>query len=362
MTSLHNCGEGGCYRLLLLFFLFVFSLYHNPLSCFWSQPPSALFLSVVLFGSMTSYPHPPNGSPAFFGTPTTNGPHFIPEVPTSRSTYASSFTPLASPFGIATSLHPAVMESGLQFGQQVIRQELHKGKETIVPFFDALRVYFSVDHRCVLFKLWLLIFPFYPRRRKSNSNPQTPDASASFDAPAAQPLPARNPLCNPFAVDLYVPLMSVLTYMVLSACLSTRSSEASSLQYFSSACWITVAHLAVEALVLLVVGKMIALFPRDLKLLDLAALLGYKYVMLSLISLLSFLQEANTRVPWWVLCYAILASFLSTAQLFRDMVDPQSRTIQSSHRTDWIPSSQVSGMALAMTLIQVPSTIWLSGN
>jgi hypothetical protein len=92
--------------------------------------------------------------------------------------------------------------------------EDHKGWISWLSF-DALKVYFDVTNGYVLRKLKIIMFPFLVKedewRRGGNFNATVGDIDEDIDG-----MSANAPRNNLQAPDLYIPLMSFITYLLIT--------------------------------------------------------------------------------------------------------------------------------------------------
>ena len=91
---------------------------------------------------------------------------------------------------------------GLNIGKQIIKES------KFVDYFslNGLKPYFEIDNSYVIYKLKNILFPFY--LFKKESNPTDIINNNSSDAEDAQKLKIEYP-------DMYIPLMSFITYILL---------------------------------------------------------------------------------------------------------------------------------------------------
>jgi protein transport protein YIF1 len=143
---------------------------------------------------------------------------------------AVSAPSLWNPAAAATTLAAAAAASGMSnqdmlgAGFDIGESLFQKGTARMIPgletFMLSLRSYFAVDNRYVLNKIKKLLFPFLPSsssstsrtmgwKRQQNGAKYTPEGLAvpQYDLPTA----------DENAPDLYIPTMSLITYVLLCA-------------------------------------------------------------------------------------------------------------------------------------------------
>lgn len=272
-----------------------------------------------------------------------------------------------------------VMQAGLVYGQQVLQQEIHKSKQSMLPLYDHIRVYFCVDHAYVAAKLGLLFFPFIRVRHWTTLRTPTPASPAinsvdpypssthmessaevtrkpSGDGASLPPAAPRHliPLYNRLAFDLYIPLMSLLTYVVLSAFAKGLTQDRTvTSDYFLSICNSLGIRLALEVLCVVGIGMMKNfLLPVELAVLDVLALMSYKYVILSFETLVLLVFGCTSQGTLVASVYALLSGGFFTSKAL------QGKVKQEGGRG--VTSTILS--TLLLTALQVPSIIWAVTN
>lgn len=232
--------------------------YYGPGSEIPMQPPS----------QPNQFPgqYPQQSSP--YGMPQQGGPQpqQIPGVP---------------PTGFGMFNQPIVQDMALQYGQKLADQ----GKELVNKEFEKyipvskLKYYFAVDNKYVVNKLKLIFFPFLHT-----------DWSLKYDQ--------ENPVQPRFdinALDLYIPMMAYITYVVLAGLVLGMQDRFSPEQLgiqASSALAYSIVELIVYSITLYVTN-----IPTTLRTLDLLALSGYKYAIIVAILLWSILLQ---KMGYWV--------------------------------------------------------------
>lgn len=300
-----------------------------------------------------------------------------------------------------------VMQAGLQYGQQVLQQELNKSKQAILPMYDHIRLYFSVDHAYVVAKLGFLFFPFIsvkhwttvaplssPNPMNSGMHSPTDFGGPSVSFPQSTPQDHNNfsttgtgvvlavkhnvnepmgsvgppqgaprhliPLYNRLAFDLYIPVMAILTYMVLSAFIRglTHKEVNASSEIFYVILRSLGIRFILEVLLLYGLGMIkMRLICTTLSILDIVALIGYKYVLLSAeVVVLLMIDTTNTAI-WVATLYALLACFFFTAKILQG-VTPR----REGGNAPPLSNVHFFSSAFVVILFQVPQIFWAFSN
>ncbi|XP_063699869.1 protein YIF1B [Culicoides brevitarsis] len=176
---------------------------------------------------------------------------------------------------------PIVQDMAFQYGQKLADQ----GKELVNKEFEKyipvskLKYYFAVDNKYVVNKIKLIFFPFLHT-----------DWSLKYDQ--------ENPVQPRFdinALDLYIPMMAYITYVVLAGLVLGMQDRFSPEQLgiqASSALAYTIVELIIYSVTLYVTN-----IPTTLRTLDLLALSGYKYTIIVAILLWSILLQ---KMGYWL--------------------------------------------------------------
>eukprot|EP00796_Vickermania_ingenoplastis_P005796 gene5796-4146_t len=303
-----------------------------------------------------------------------------------------------------------MMEAGLVYGQKVLEQEIHKRKESILPFYDRLRVYFCVDHAYVVAKLGMLIFPFYPKRNTqllqivsgAGSGSSTPapfhmgGSDGAFGSPMATPRPPQSPSSekdhpalsaprylipqfNCLAFDLYIPLMGLVTYLILSAfAMGLTQDRSLGSEFFLVIMRSMAIRLVLEILCVVGVTMLKSLLvPKDLAILDIVAMMSYKYVLLSFSTLffLLFGSTCSGQISLGASLYILLSIGFYTSKMLGGKIlvskcQMQLEQQQAAKLSGGVGSVGVNNGstghttkvahagALLIALFQIPSVLW----
>ncbi len=212
-----------------------------------------------------------------------------------------------------------VMQMGLQFGNKIIDEG--KGRLSSIQTSE-LKKRFAVSHEFVLGKLKLLAFPFRTKfgRDKNfslsssvgddggldlmgssnNSNEINNNSTSDSDGPASGDI---------LAPDLYLPLMSLITYVVICAFGKGLTSSNSQLSPSELATTVTASTVLVvlEALAIKL-WRMVTSLPPPV-FFDTIALFGYFFVNVCYALIARALFEAWLFPVSWLLTFYFLGTF-----------------------------------------------------
>ncbi|XP_055321733.1 protein YIF1B [Sitodiplosis mosellana] len=192
---------------------------------------------------------------------------FNPNAPNPANNFPSQFSMLQQPM---------VQDMALQYGQRLAdqgKQLVETQIEKYVPV-TRLKYYFAVDNNYVVRKLILLLFPFHHR-----------DWSLKYDQD--NPVQPRYDLNAP---DLYIPTMAYITFIVLAGLVMGMQNKftPSELGVISSSAFAyTLVELIAYWLTLYIFN-----LSATMKLLDLLAFSGYKFVAINLCILVSIVFKS----------------------------------------------------------------------
>lgn len=196
----------------------------------------------------------------------------------------------------------------------------------------ALKHYFNVSNSYVLRKLLLVLFPW--RHRPWNREQARVTTSSTADGQMQQQyssiyLPPRDDINSP---DMYIPIMALITYILLSTVLAGLRGKFQP-ELLGSITTSAVGVVILEILILKVAMWFLTI-SNDSQLLDLVAYSGYKYVgvivTLAVAEILSGGNGTGGWIGWTVFLYTFLANALF---LVSDLT-----SIAASPTTDAIPA------------------------
>ncbi|EPY31077.1 Hrf1 family protein [Strigomonas culicis] len=253
---------------------------------------------------------------------------------------------------------------GLQYGQTFVQQGIQQGEQNLLaymPIVSNLARYFCVSNSYVR-EAGHHSLPFLrrvPAPELEGGAGTAEDGvsgapwvrripSPSSGARLRQPAPAL-PTKDAYANDLYIPLMGVTTYIILSAYLhGLVYANAVSTQYLLSTATEMLVWLFLENVVFKLIGVVLQIL-RGVPVLDGMAVCGYKYVLLCVVLLCRSVFPGNGR--WFLflvfMLYVVSAnSFLTFKLLVRSYTQPDGRAM---------PRARL--LAIIATLVQIPCMV-----
>jgi len=327
----------------------------NPSGVPWSGPNEVRpRVDVGLSGPSTwssnnvQGPPPSNniGGPSAFGSNTTNDGFNIP---------------FGKIFGEQEgSLISGMVQSAMLEGTNTMFKEMGMGDtqsvksimETLLPNkYRLLKRQFDVSHPYVLKKLFVLICPPLSHyigcqdlERSSASTPSDEYADARDLFGAAD----RDSPNYGASVDLYIPVINVMTYVVLCGCQKGIVGEfhPEVLQYYLKVgclSWLTEAFLAVSC-------YYFAAPYSDLTMLAVTAISGYKFVHVNLLILMSFILPLSIPALFWVaFAYLVYSCCHSTILMIRG----RSIDVNNELENDYSSAAKKDSMRRRITVMAV---------
>ncbi|CAI7564978.1 unnamed protein product [Penicillium viridicatum] len=234
-----------------------------------------------------------------------------PYQPSPAQGGSGSYAPGAPGFG------GFMNEPTAQMGFQVGKSAMAAGQEYMENNFNryvsipALKHYFNVSNSYVLNKLILVLFPWRhkPWSRQQARMAPTPGASGQIlqQQYSSMFLPPRDDLNSP---DMYIPVMALVTYILLSVLLAGFRGDFHP-ELLGSITTTAIAVIAFEILCLKLATYILSI-NNDSQLLDLVAYSGYKFVgiIITMVASEIFNPGQGTRgwVGWTVFAYTFLAN------------------------------------------------------
>ncbi|KAF2205222.1 YIF1-domain-containing protein [Delitschia confertaspora ATCC 74209] len=220
-----------------------------------------------------------------------------PPVPPSQpaSGYGYAQQPQGGPSGPAgggggSYMHPAfggfmndsTAQMGVQFGKTAMMAGQEYVEQNLNRFINvsAIKHYFNVSNSYVVNKLWIVLFPWRHR-------PWSRQQRLSNNGQEGYYLPPREDINSP---DMYIPMMALVTYILLSTLLAgLRGAFTPDLLGYTATSAFTVVLLELLTLKL---GTYLLSISSSSQLLDLVAYSGYKFVG---VILTLFLSETFNR-------------------------------------------------------------------
>lgn len=209
-----------------------------------------------------------------------------------------------------------------QMGFQVGSTALKHGTEYVEQNFNryvnfsALKHYFNVSNSYVVNKLFLVLFPWRhkPWSRKQSIGPNGQEGWF---------LPPRDDLNSP---DMYIPLMALVTYILLSTMMAgLQGAFNPELLGFTA----TYAFFVVGIEILLLkFGCYLLSISNESQLLDLVAYSGYKFVGVIATILVSEISNGGNGtggwIGWTIFSYTFLANALFLLRSLKYVLLPES--------------------------------------
>ncbi|KAL9625372.1 MAG: hypothetical protein Q9160_000435 [Pyrenula sp. 1 TL-2023] len=221
----------------------------------------------------------------------------------------------AFPQGFNNFMSDPTAQMGFQMGKSALThgQDYMETRINRYVSIPALKHYFNVSNSYVLRKILLVLFPWrhkpWSRQQARLTTSTTSSASGQIQQQqyASTWLPPRDDLNSP---DMYIPVMSLTTYILLSTVLAgLRGSFHPELL---GSITTTAILIVVFEIVLLKVAMYILNISNESQLLDLVAYSGYKFVgiitTLVLCEILSGGNGTGGMIGWSVFTYTFLAN------------------------------------------------------
>ncbi|KAK4166762.1 putative hrf1 domain-protein [Cladorrhinum sp. PSN259] len=211
-----------------------------------------------------------------------------------------------------------------QFGQTAFRQGQDYLERNVNRFVNvsALKHYFTVTNSYVINKLFLVLFPW---RHKPWTRRQASGGSSGAGAAGSQEvwfLPPRDDINSP---DMYIPVMSVVTYIFLRSLIAGLQGKFQPELFGNTA--LTALGVVVLELLGLKCGTYILNISNQSQLLDLVAYSGYKFVgvivTISISEIMSGGKGTGGWVGWTLFIYTFLANSLFLMRSLKYVLLPE---------------------------------------
>eukprot|EP00501_MAST-03F_sp_TOSAG23-6_P001392 GSMAST32.ASY1.ANO1.1448.1 assembled CDS len=178
---------------------------------------------------------------------------------------ATDFIGAAIPGGSKMFENP-MAQAGVNYLQNGVKEKMASYTPGLTDFHSRLKYHFDVDHNYVLMKLKLILFPKQVSWARKKVQREPTDANATMEPP-------RRDVNAP---DLYIPLMSFVTYAIIS-------SSSKRVNFTPEILWAVMSlSLAVQALQCIILRLGFHLHRASVSIVDLIAYTGYAYVGLCL--------------------------------------------------------------------------------
>ncbi|KAH6630421.1 YIF1-domain-containing protein [Chaetomium sp. MPI-SDFR-AT-0129] len=220
-----------------------------------------------------------------------------------------------------------------QFGQTAFRQGQEYIEQNVNRFVNvsALKHYFIVTNSYVINKLFLVLFPWRhkPWTRRQATGPSGQEAWY---------LPPRDDINSP---DMYIPVMSLVTYIFLQALISGLKGQ------FQPELFGYIATTALVAVIVEILGLKLGCYllsiSNESQLLDLVAYSGYKFVgvivTISVAEIMNGGKGTGGWIGWTVFIYTFLANSLFLMRSLKYVLLPENNNdnrgpMQTMHPLD----------------------------
>ncbi|PHH52402.1 Protein transport protein yif1 [Ceratocystis fimbriata CBS 114723] len=247
--------------------------------------------------------------------------------------YTSSATPGASgPGGAGTAganmfsnygqfMNDPTTQVAAQFGQTAFKHGQEYVEQNINRWFNfaSLKPYFNVTNSYVVNKLFLVLFPW---RHKPWSRKQ---AMGGASGQEAWYLPPRDDVNSP---DMYIPVMALVTYVLLSTLVAGLRGEFQPEVLGTTAS--TALVVVIVEILILKLGCYLLGISNQSQLLDLIAYSGYKFV--GIIVTIAVAEVVNGGhgtggwIGWLVFGYTFLANSLFLMRSLKYVLLPENNT------------------------------------
>ncbi|PWN47107.1 YIF1-domain-containing protein [Violaceomyces palustris] len=312
-------------------------------------------------------PPPTTAGQSFYGAHPSHLSGSLAGAPSQPSSQAGGWSGgFGGGFGLGSQgmINDATAQMGVQFGRHVAQvggEYVERNFNAILPL-PVVKHYFNVSNSYVLHKLRLVLFPWrhkpWSRAHRHSSNGGSYSGSgretpSGKSAGAEGYLPPRDDVNSP---DLYIPVMSFVTYILLTSMIYGLESrfhpEILGLTASRALAIILVELSAVK------LGTYLLNIQGDHTMIDLLAYSGYKFVG-TLITLSVGLLNFGGLVYWSVFlyCFAANAFFLLRSLRYVILPDPSSPSsvtithAQRSRRIQFLFSIAVAQIILGWALI-----------
>eukprot|EP01041_Mallomonas_annulata_P004367 gene4366-8693_t len=182
------------------------------------------------------------------------------------------------------NVSPEMLNFGLSAGQDIISKQRERLMPGVSIFWNSLKVYFAVNNNYVLRKLATVL---YPISNKKWTRLQIDDITSTNALIEITNHKWALPLNDINAPDLYIPLMSFITYVLLVGYVRGTSNKFTP-EVLIHAVWVCLGLQSVETLIMKLGLNMLQV---SVPLLDIFSYTGYKYVGLCFATSTLFLGQ-----------------------------------------------------------------------
>ncbi|EAQ89643.1 hypothetical protein CHGG_06262 [Chaetomium globosum CBS 148.51] len=278
-------------------------------------------------------PPPPTSQPqgGYDGSPYPQQPHQQQHQQQQQGPVPSAGPNVFGQYG--NFINDPAAQIASQFGQTAFRQGQEYIEQNVNRFVNvsALKHYFIVTNSYVINKLFLVLFPWRhkPWTRRQATGPSGQEAWY---------LPPRDDVNSP---DMYIPVMSLVTYIFLQALISGLKGQ------FQPELFGYIATTAVVAVIVEILGLKLGCYllsiSNESQLLDLVAYSGYKFVgvivTISVAEVVNGGKGTGGWIGWSVFIYTFLANSLFLMRSLKYVLLPENNNdnrgpMQTMHPLD----------------------------
>uniref|UniRef100_A0A7S1TS60 Protein YIF1 n=1 Tax=Phaeomonas parva TaxID=124430 RepID=A0A7S1TS60_9STRA len=229
---------------------------------------------------------------------------------------------------------PGMVNMGANAAGQFFNGQMQNVSPAAATFYRSLKYYFSVNNSYVLRKLGILIMP-WNKKRWARETSDDGDVNKKF----ARPLHDEN------APDLYIPLMALVTFVLVTGFVKGTGGEFSPdvLQNVLTSCAVT------DVLLMLIMYGGLFFTQLSVPTLDLYAYTGYKYFALCVVTLVSLILGS--------LGYYVALLYMAAALGYFSL-KTFAQAVQGAH----VDPQQRSLVVLACAVLQPLSMFWLGAG
>ncbi|KAF9074717.1 YIF1-domain-containing protein [Rhodocollybia butyracea] len=278
-----------------------------------------------------STPGSPNGYQPYMTSPFQHNQHNQqPQPQTYAHPQQPSYVPQPDAFGWTAGLGTGfgMNDATAQFGMQLGSSAVAAGQEYVQKNLGlfSLKHHFNVSNSYVIHKLKLIVFPWTHKswsRRVHHVQRSDQQTQAEYQDP-------REDVNSP---DLYIPLMAIVTYILISALhsgLQARFHPKILGQSASSA----LAVILIDFLFVFLGCYLLNVQPSPSKqAVDIVAYSGYKFVGVILTILSSYIPSIPTTLYYLIFFYFFFANGLFLLRSLRSLVLPDPALLSASSST-----------------------------
>jgi len=194
---------------------------------------------------------------------------------------------------------------------------------------STLRSYFAISHEYVSRKLLFLMFPFVTLvRHQSSWNGSSDSAGSGGGIFSSSDSTDKHKLNNIYCPDLYIPLMAFVTY-ILTCGLTRGTLDNFHPEVLSSTATYALVLVALEVLATKAGFYLSNYQGKGVKVLDIIAISGYKFVSLVVIVACGLLTGGTETLYWASFAYSAICASIATRLSLKFAVSERTTTASS---------------------------------